>query len=64
MESLAVVAVFAAVQVALIMFAEKYLTFGHFTNIALLAVAMVVVLLVGSGVIYCLVPFKGKTGSE
>lgn len=64
MESLAVVAFFAAIQIALIVVAEKYLTFGFFTNIALLVVSLVVVLIAGSGFIYCLVPFKGKTESE
>lgn len=64
MESLAVAAVFAVIQIVLIVVAEKYLTFGFFADIALLAASLTIVLIAGSGVIYYLVPFKGKTESE
>ena len=64
MESLAVVAVFAVIQIALIVAAEKYLTFGSFASMALLAVWLVIALIIVSGVIYWLVPLGGEDESE
>lgn len=64
MESLSVVAIFAAIQVALILVVEKYFTFGFFANLALLIGSLVVVLIITSGVIYCPLPFNGKADSE
>jgi prepilin signal peptidase PulO-like enzyme (type II secretory pathway) len=60
MESLTVVAIFTSIQIALIVIAEKYLTFGFFANIALFVFLLLVVVIVGSVAIYFIVPFKGQ----
>jgi antibiotic biosynthesis monooxygenase (ABM) superfamily enzyme len=64
MESLTVVAIFTGIQIALIVIAEKYLTFGFFVNLSLFVLSMLTVLIVGSVIIYYIVPLKNRAKNE
>ncbi|MES9854830.1 MAG: hypothetical protein ABW170_23725 [Candidatus Thiodiazotropha sp. L084R] len=64
METLTVVAIFTAIQIAVIMIADKYFKFGFFANIALIVLTFWVVLIIDSVVIYFLAPFKDQAKNE
>jgi hypothetical protein len=64
MGSLTVVAIFTGIQIALIVIAEKYLTFGFFVNFSLFVLSLLAVLILGSVIIYFIVPLKNQAKNE
>ncbi len=64
MESLFVVLIFAVVSIAVYVLAEKYLVFDFFTNLVLFICILLLVMLIGSLVVYYVIPFKKEVEGE